>query len=82
MVNKIVPVEREHLSAKMLLISLMIILLTDQHSYRGSMPEITILTFCDLSSKYLSSSTRHSVISKGESLLILFAPHKIMACCK
>ena len=70
------------MSAILSLISLMIILLTDQHSSRGSIPEITILMVRDLSLKYLPISIRHSPISKGESLLILSVAHKIMACSK
>ena len=60
----------------------MIILLTDQHSPRRSMPEIKTLTTRDLSWKYLPISIRHSAISKGESLLILFKLHQIIRCFK
>ena len=65
---------REHLSAKISLVSLMVVLLTDQHSSRGSTLEIIILMLRYLSLKYFPISMRHFTISKGESLLILFVP--------
>ena len=67
---------KKHLSDKMSFISQTIILLTDQHSPRGNIPEIMVLTLRGLSWKYLPTSIRK--ISKGKSLLVLFVPHKII----
>ena len=67
---------KKHFSDKMSFILQTIILLTDQHSPRGNMPEIMVLTLRGLSWKYLPTSIRQ--IPKGKSLLVLFVPHKII----
>ena len=67
---------KKHFSDKMSFISQTIILLTDQHSPRGNMPEIMVLTLTGLSWKYLPTSIRQ--IPEGKSLLVLFVPHKII----